>query len=62
MNDCERKTIAVCTRMLPIGCTDTVYRTLSDDVTIGEVNKWCDTVCSGNAVCVRLELVDQWQG
>jgi len=58
----DRKTIAVCTRFLSIGEKDTAYRAVDESTTIGEINKWCDHLCQGKTVCVRLELVDQYRG
>lgn len=58
----ERKTVAVCHRFLPTGDKDTVVRVVGESVTVAELNLWCDKVCAGDAVCMRFELVEQWQG
>ena len=58
----DRKTVAVCRRLLPTGDQDTVVRVVDESVTVGELNAWCDRICSGDAVCMRFEMVDQWQG
>ena len=57
----DRKTVAVCTRMLPIGEKGTAVMIVDDTTTVGQINAWCDFLCQGKTVCLRLELVDQWQ-
>lgn len=58
----DRKTIAVCKRFLPMGEQDTACMIVEESTTVGEINKWCDNLCSGKTVCLRLELVDQYRG
>lgn len=58
----SRKTVAVCRRWLPIGEYDTSCMIVDEKTTVGQINSWCDKLCHGNAVCIRLELVDQYRG
>jgi hypothetical protein len=58
----DRKTIAVCTRLLPTGDRDTACLIADEKTTVGDLNAWADKLCHGNTVCLRLELVDQYRG
>lgn len=59
----ERKTVAVCTRFIPaIGEKDTAVMIVTETTTVGQINAWCDKLCRGDAVCMRLELVEQYRG
>ena len=58
----DRKTIAVCTRFLPIGEQDTACMIVDESTTVGEINRWRDKLCNGKTVCLRLELVEQYRG
>lgn len=58
----ERKTVAVLKRLLPSGDSVTDCKVVTDDTTVGELNRWSDRLCAGKTTCLSLELVEQFSG